>query len=197
MRGYLQGLEVHILSEQTMKQRAVELESEGLALDGQGHATEGEATTSKGLVNCKLIQVFGFTTDERAIRSPPLAKADAAVVVADANEEEGEALGGAELQIADSEALTTTIILRRLRSEVERENTSVPPLTIVTEFVDLLTRRLLERQSDLITVAPNRLQAPEAARGLGWRGLPAQGSASWMMAHRAPLQALHQPHGRP
>ena len=30
---------VHILSEQTMKQRAVELESEGLALDGQGHAT--------------------------------------------------------------------------------------------------------------------------------------------------------------
>ena len=33
------GSEVHILSEQTMKQRAVELESEGLALDGQGHAT--------------------------------------------------------------------------------------------------------------------------------------------------------------
>ena len=258
--------ELHILSEQTMLNRTLELNAEGLALDGAAmEKKEGDPDEDRqevGLQNCRLIHYSGYTTDERAMRRLPLARADAAIVVADANEDDVEALGGArtqgsdgphglhplplyppglpsrmdcipspsprwppsegaatslspahlpgtstspsfcarshahsllipfrpflplpcthpspapspapslagaELQIADSEALTSTILLRRIRAEVERDHPDAPPLTIVTEFVDLLTRRLLERQMSLITSAPKMPVKPKAvARG--------------------------------
>ena len=165
------GSEVHILSEQTERHRNFELLQGGLNMDGSAAANkDGIEPDEAGLTNCKLHHVYGYTTDEKAIARLPLATADAAVVVADANEDplQDEALGGAELQIADSEALTSTILLRRLRIDVERKayanDDEPPPLTIVTEFVDLLTRRLLERQSDLINCAP---RAPAARAGRG------------------------------
>ena len=160
--------EVHILSEQTALNRTLELASEGLALDGsamkpkEGEEDDPDVPKDVGLSNCQLIHIYGYTTDERAMRRLPLARADAAVVVADANEDDVEALGGAELQIADSESLTSTILLRRLRTEIELGFPDCPPLTIVTEFVDLLTRRLLERQGSLITSAPKA--SPAAVR---------------------------------
>ena len=162
--------EVHILSEQTMLNRTLELNSEGLALDGspmerkEGEEEPDEQDKEMGLQNCRLIHYAGYTTDERAMRRLPLNRADAAVVVADANEDDVEALGGAELQIADSEALTSTILLRRLRGEIERDHPHCPPLTVVTEFVDLLTRRLLERQPTLITSAPKPKRRPKGMR---------------------------------
>ena len=157
--------EVHILSEQTPANRSLELASEGLALDGAaiqpkaGEEDDPSIPREVGLANCTLYHVYGYTTDERAMRRLPLARADAAVVVADANEDDVEALGGAELQIADSEALTSTVLLRRLRVEIEKDYPQAPPLTVVTEFVDLLTRRLLERQGSLITSAPKPQRA--------------------------------------
>jgi len=153
---FRRGSEVHILSEQTEKSRRIELESENLALDGSGAG----GTATPGLLNCRLTHIYGYTTDERAMRRLPLARADAAVVVSDVNDDDKSALGGAELQIADSEALTSTILLRRLRTQVECEEPDAPNLTIVTQFVDLLTRRLLERQPDLISVAP---RAPDGS----------------------------------
>jgi len=171
------GSEVHILSEQPAKSREFELLQGGLQLDGSAVVKEEqikegdyEEEPEPGLQNCTLYHLYGYTTDEKAIRRLPLSRADAAVVVADANsnENEDDALGGAELQIADSEALTSTILLRRLRIEFERSAAKpLPALTIVTEFVDLLTRRLLERQSDLINCAP---KAPtERPRRVGIR----------------------------
>lgn len=158
------GSEVYILSEQSERARTLELNAEGLSLDGSPTGDEGD---EKGLVNCRLEHVYGYTTDERAMRRLPLARADAAVVVADTNEDDaggglGEGGGGAELQIADSEALTSTILLRRLHAEISLGQKDAPTLTIVTEFVDLLTRRLLERQGSLITRAPAPRSSPSS-----------------------------------
>ena len=158
------GSEVYILSEQSERARTLELNAEGLSLDGSPTGDEGG---EKGLVNCRLEHVYGYTTDERAMRRLPLARADAAVVVADTNEDDagaglGEGGGGAELQIADSEALTSTILLRRLHAEISLGQKDAPTLTIVTEFVDLLTRRLLERQGSLITRAPAPRSSPSS-----------------------------------
>jgi hypothetical protein len=161
------GSEVHILSEQTELARQQELESEGLALDGSCADGESDGLAS-GLTNCTLEHVYGFTTDERAMRKLPLSKADSAVVVADTtNKDDADANGGEELQIADAEAITSTVLLRRLRQEIESERPNVPQLTIVTEFVDLLTRRLLERQSNLITSAPRSNGKKGGAKAAG------------------------------
>jgi len=200
--------EVHILSEQTAVNRTLELASEGLALDGsaikpkEGEEDDPDVQQEVGLANCTLIHVYGYTTDERAMRRLPLARADAAVIVADANEDDVEALGGAELQIADSESLTSTILLRRLRTEIEQTVPGAPQLTIVTEFVDLLTRRLLERQSSLITSAPKapavgaRNGMQRAMTGLNRGGAAAQTRvAAPSAASGAPTPTIISPHG--
>jgi hypothetical protein len=160
--------QVYILSMMHRHNRELELDAVGLALDGGPGKQRGEEA-EVGLHNCTLTHVYGYTTDEKAIRRLPLHRADAAVVVADASEDDHEAHGGSELQIADSEALTSTILLRRLRSEIERSTPTVPPLTIVTEFVDLLTRRLLERQKDLIESAPRLRSGGMPAEGVRGR----------------------------
>ena len=158
---------MHILSERREDVRKLELASEGLDLNGRALEldADGSRATERGLDHCTLVHVYGYTTDERAMRRLPIASANAAVVVADSNaNEDSEALGGAELQIADSEALTSTILLRRLRAELSGSGVAGPPLTIVTEFVDLLTRRLFERQPDLIDGAPASAAGAAGAR---------------------------------
>jgi len=191
--------EVYILSEQSEKRRQVELESEGLALDGGpatkdfgGEADEAEDDSEGGLRNCTIQHVYGYTTDKRAMLRLPLGRADAAVVVADADENDKQACGGAELQIADAEALTSTILLRRLHQQIAREE-GAKPLTIVTEFVDLLTKRLFEKQENLISHTAPRKPAPPASGAGGGGGnrasISRQGTASGGTPTRQPSAA--------
>ena len=111
---------------------------------------------------------------------------------ADADENDKQACGGAELQIADSEALTSTILLRRLHQEIAREE-GAKPLTIVTEFVDLLTKRLFEKQENLISHTAPRKPAPPTSGAGGGGGnrssISRQGTACGATPPRQPSAA--------
>ena len=163
----LHHLQVHVLSETPLAWRQIEMEAEGLELDGSGtfiskeEAEKGaEGQRNGGLRNARVTQHTGFTTDENAMKKLPIGRANAVVVVADTNPNDSvSGNGGAELQIADSECLTSTILLRRIHSVTAKQMAAdgkppPPPLTLVTQFEDLLTRRLLERQPDLLDSEP-------------------------------------------
>ena len=57
------------------------------------------------------------------------------------------------MQINDAEALTSTVLLRRLRAELVKAAAQlesppvVPPLALVTQFEDVLTHRLITLQA--------------------------------------------------
>ena len=69
------------------------------------------------LLNVALRHHVGYTTNEAALRRLPLQRATIAIVMADVNEDDTSAYGGAELQIADSEAFTSALLLRKLHSQ--------------------------------------------------------------------------------
>jgi len=154
--------EIHVLSEAPLSWRETQMEAEGLNLDGTAVEVEGKSgkVSNPGLLNGVVSQYTGFTTDMNAMRKLPIDRANAVVVVADTNPNDATSgNGGSDLQIADSECLTSTILLRRLHTELAKSMVASgkpppPPLTLVTQFEDLLTRRLLERQPDLLDSEP-------------------------------------------
>jgi len=96
------------------------------------------------LKNTRLVHLVGFTTDVEALyrlfRATP---ADAAIVQADVDDHEVDS------QITDSEALTSALLLRSLHQQWGQRD-----FHIVTQFRDVLTHRLLERQPELLDGAP-------------------------------------------
>ena len=60
----------------------------------------------------------------------------------------------ASSQLADSEAMTATMLLRRIRDECAGA-TPPPPLQLVTQLADVLTRRLLDTQPELLNTSLN------------------------------------------
>ena len=116
---------------------------------------DGLDTLRGGLANCVLHHRVGATTDVIALRQLPLTIIDVAVVFADVNENDVHAHGGSELQIADSEAITSTVLLRELHAQahaaaLKAGGRGLPPLNIVTQVVDVLTQRLLHAEPHLL-----------------------------------------------
>lgn len=60
----------------------------------------------------------------------------------------------ASSQLADSEAMTATMLLRRIRDECAGDKPP-PPLQLVTQLADVLTRRLLDTQPELLNTSLN------------------------------------------
>ena len=93
-----------------------------------------------------------------ALRQLPLHQIDVAAVFADVNDDDVRAHGGSELQIADSEAITSTVLLREMHAQMHHGSKNggvgAPPLTIVTQVVDVLTQRLLVQEPTLLEPAP-------------------------------------------
>lgn len=82
--------------------------------------------------------------------------------------------GGSELQIADSDAMTSTILLRQLREEL-----GVPAeLQVVTQMSDVLTRRLIDQQPNLL----------DAMVGAEESEVPGVGGSSLLVFHRNYLE---------
>ena len=116
------------------------------------------------LINSTLVHRFGFTTDRAALRQLPLRDASAILVLADADDESRQM----DTQITDAEVLASAMLLRSMiehdasmRRNVQRKFSSVvdaavqreqPPVTMIVEFTDALTRRLLTQRLDGGTV---------------------------------------------
>lgn len=120
-----------------------------------------------GLKNVKLHHHYGDPTDAAALRMLPLDAADIAYVLADETAEEDKAF-----HLDDAEAMTSTVLLRRLRAGLsasarKRGLPPAPPLTLVTQCVDVLTHRLLKLQPDLL----------DGTGGAGSGGATAHGGA--------------------
>lgn len=162
------GSEVVILSEKPLAWRDAELAVEGLNLygerlvddDGGGIAPAPSASrrgprgdsavdgATRALHNIRLKHFVGFPTDEAAIRRLPLRRAVAAIVSADVDTND------VDTQITDSEVITSAHLLRRVyeplaAAEVARVG-PMQPLSLVVEFNDVLTKRLLEIQPGLL-----------------------------------------------
>ena len=70
-----------------------------------------------GLRNLRLHHVVGWETDYLALRRLPVLRADLALIIADGVQQVGMAMSGwSEPQMNDSGAMTSSILLRRLRS---------------------------------------------------------------------------------
>lgn len=123
----------------------------GGAGGGAGGEVGGRAGggAGEGLINVRLQHIVGVPTDDGALKRLPLERAAAAIVSADVDTED------VDTQITDSEVITSAHILMEiyvLRAAREFERTGVrrPPLTLITEFHDVLTKRLLDLQPALL-----------------------------------------------
>ena len=93
-----------------------------------------------------------------ALRQLPLKRMDVALVFAGVDLTHHGPLrshGGTELQIQDSEAITSTLLLREMHAQAHAAalrsgKPGCPPLTIVTQVVDVLTQRLFEMEPGLL-----------------------------------------------
>ena len=97
--------------------------------------------------------VVGFVTDYNALRRLPVARSHLAVVIASSKDKQtpGGVDRRAASNLADSEAMTATILLRRLRDEaVARRGNTLAPLQVVTELPDVMSRKLLDTQPELL-----------------------------------------------
>ena len=141
-------------------------------------ASQTGVADGSGLRNVRVAHLEGHTTDILALQRLPIARADVAFIVADvgsASEMGSASGGGSELQIADSDAMTSTILLRQLREEL-----SVPAeLHVVTQMSDVLTRRLIDQQ-------PNLLDAMCGADAEA--EVPGVGGSSLLVFHRNYLE---------
>ena len=167
------GSQAFILGSPSMAKRAEDLAADGLDLEGNawapspptpggqsppspGGASPGGAAaeTSSGLRNVRLNHVVGFETDYLALRRLPVRRADLALIIADAVQPPGLVMSGwSEPQMNDSGAMTSSILLRRLRDEVTAGLEGAdrpPPLQVVTQLADVLTYRLLRKTPGLL-----------------------------------------------
>ena len=135
-----------------------------------------------GLENCTVVHRVGNPTEEIALRQLPLKLMDVALVFAGVDMTHQGPLrshGGTELQIQDSEAITSTLLLREMHAQAHATarrhgKPGCPPLTIVTQVVDVLTQRLFEMEPGLLepqtarpTHAPSADEASPQAGGGG------------------------------
>ena len=144
--GLASGSTVHVLASQREHKRKHELERDGIALNGEG------------LHRVRLDHLYGSITAARNLVQLPLAEARAVLVVGEIDlDEDEDADGGAVLQIADSCALTATVLLQRVRQQqlvnvVRRASGAASGVDtaenhrIVTQVVDVFTKRVLERK---------------------------------------------------
>ena len=135
-----------------------------------------DSAQTMGLENVRLEHLVGYSTDETSIRRLPLQDAAAAIVCAD-----GGQLNKADTQIDDADVMSTTLILRRVYESrmrrlrrMKRDRATVGegasaarnlPLTLVIEFNDSLTRRLLRRRPDLLN--PNHGDPSNESTNIG------------------------------
>ena len=94
--------------------------------------------TGAGLRNVQLNHVVGFETDYLALSRLPVRRADLALIIADAVQPPGLAASSwSQPQMNDSGAMTSSILLRRLRDEVTAGLEGAerpPPLQVVTQL---------------------------------------------------------------
>ena len=94
--------------------------------------------TGAGLRNVQLNHVVGFETDYLALSRLPVRRADLALIIADAVQPPGLATSSwSQPQMNDSGAMTSSILLRRLRDEVTAGLEGAerpPPLQVVTQL---------------------------------------------------------------
>jgi hypothetical protein len=153
------GSQAFILGHISMAERSEDLAAEGLDIEGNelrpgGAAAETSSDSAHGLRNVQLNHVVGFETDYLALRRLPVRRADLALIIADAVQSPGLAMSGwSEPQMNDSGAMTSSILLRRLRDEVTAGLEGAarpPPLQVVTQLADVLTYRLLRKTPGLL-----------------------------------------------
>ena len=141
---------------------SVAMQQEG----GQAQVTEAD----EGLVNLRLKHIIGFATDDGALKRLPFARAIAAIVSADVDTED------VDTQITDSEVITSAHLLGSIyqahaSKEYRRTGIRCPPLTVLVEFNDVLTKRLVETQPGL--VQPERDPFLDGAAGDSYENLDA------------------------
>ena len=136
---------VLILSEKRLEERRVLLEEEGLALDGSKLAIVEEP----GLANATLEHLVGFPTDKTQLKRLPLTRLEAAIVMADEASDK-RATGGSELQLQDSETVTSTVLLRDLHERLVKHGLATNTLTIVPQLLDILTARVFATNADIL-----------------------------------------------
>ncbi|KAK7231065.1 monovalent cation:H+ antiporter [Aureococcus anophagefferens] len=139
------GSRVLILSEKRLEERRVLLEEEGLALDGSKLAIVEEP----GLANATLEHLVGFPTDKTQLKRLPLTRLEAAIVMADEASDK-RATGGSELQLQDSETVTSTVLLRDLHERLVKHGLATNTLTIVPQLLDILTARVFATNADIL-----------------------------------------------
>ena len=104
-----------------------------------GEESRGGAAseTGAGLRNVQLNHVVGYETDYLALSRLPVRRADVALIIADAVQPPGLAASSwSQPQMNDSGAMTSSILLRRLRDEVTAGLEGAerpPPLQVVTQ----------------------------------------------------------------
>ena len=106
----------------------------------------------RGLAHSSLTHLTGHITDLVALEKLPLHRASAVVLCADSGGEQAEE---EDTQILDSEVIISASLLRGLlessaASDCEKRGTPKPPVTLVVELLNGLTRRLLLRQPGLL-----------------------------------------------
>ena len=105
-----------------------------------GEESRGGAAseTGAGLRNVQLNHVVGFETDYLALSRLPVRRADLALIIADAVQPPGLAASSwSQPQMNDSGAMTSSILLRRLRDELTAGLEGAerpPPLQVVTQL---------------------------------------------------------------
>ncbi|KAH8059746.1 hypothetical protein JL721_9163 [Aureococcus anophagefferens] len=139
------GSRVLILSEKRLEERRVLLEEEGLALDGSKLAIVEEPA----LANATLEHLVGFPTDKTQLKRLPLTRLEAAIVMADEASDK-RATGGSELQLQDSETVTSTVLLRDLHERLVKHGLATNTLTIVPQLLDILTARVFATNADIL-----------------------------------------------
>ena len=166
-RRLAEGSQVHILSQQPLELRERQMGELNMALNGACLDAE-EARTSTidrwgrgaGLVRTEVHHHVGSLSSPRDLRKLPLRDATSALVFTDADAQLDHLYeeGALSLRLLDSDAVKVTILLRQ-RRRAERVAASLEsnelhdrprPFVVVTQFVDVQTRRLLMRQPDIL-----------------------------------------------
>ena len=70
--------------------------------------------------------------------------------MADIDQNAVQSTSGAELQLADSETITSTLLLRDMHERCRAKGKAESPLVIVPQFLDVLTTRVFKRHPGLL-----------------------------------------------
>ena len=143
-RHVASGSVVHVLSERRLDER----DAEGGGADAEGRV--GLPGGRHRAAELTLDHVVGFATDVSQLRRLPLATLEAAIVMADIDQNAVQSTSGAELQLADSETITSTLLLRDMHERCRAKGKAESPLVIVPQFLDVLTTRVFKRHPGLL-----------------------------------------------